>query len=387
VNGDLTVGGTTPVARLAVQNVGGNDTTKLLAFDEGSGTEFYLESGFAGAGPTGNGLKLRTAWDETAMSWRGDGKVGVGVTAPTGRLTVEHGLSGGLNETAITARNLGTGAAIALFAESFGTDATAVITNAGTGEIFRGFNGGGSPVFRITHAGKTVTTGLEVTSGPLIVDSSSRIRMVGAFGGGVGGAPVYVDNTTSNGIAFWGKVTGTGAPAVFEQNGSGALIRAFTNGSLKFEVRNNGRVVTPALEITGGGDLAEPFDVEGDREPGTVLVIDDQVPGRLVPSSIAYDRRVAGVVSGAGGILPGIIMSPEEATANGAQVALTGRVYAKADAGPGPIRPGDLLTTSDRPGHLMRATDPERTAGAVVGKAMSALADGQGLVLVLVTLQ
>jgi hypothetical protein len=35
----------------------------------------------------------------------------------------------------------------------------------------------------------------------------------------------------------------------------------------------------------------------------------------------------------------------------------------------------------------MKATDSRRAQGAIIGKAMTALAGGQGLVLVLVTLQ
>jgi len=46
-----------------------------------------------------------------------------------------------------------------------------------------------------------------------------------------------------------------------------------------------------------------------------------------------------------------------------------------------------MLTTSDTPGYVMKATDPERSYGAVIGKAMSSLQSGEGLILVLVTLQ
>jgi hypothetical protein len=52
-----------------------------------------------------------------------------------------------------------------------------------------------------------------------------------------------------------------------------------------------------------------------------------------------------------------------------------------------PIKPGDLLTTSDTPGHAMRVADHARAQGAVIGKAMSVLKEGKGMVLVLVTLQ
>lgn len=71
----------------------------------------------------------------------------------------------------------------------------------------------------------------------------------------------------------------------------------------------------------------------------------------------------------------------------GQNVALSGRVYALATAANGPIKPGDLLTTSEVPGHAMKATDFVRWQGAVIGKAMSSLENGEGLVLVLVNLQ
>jgi len=68
-------------------------------------------------------------------------------------------------------------------------------------------------------------------------------------------------------------------------------------------------------------------------------------------------------------------------------VALTGRVYCLVDATYGPIAPGDLLTTSDTPGHAMKASDHVRAQGAILGKAMGHLETGRGLVLVLVGLQ
>ena len=71
----------------------------------------------------------------------------------------------------------------------------------------------------------------------------------------------------------------------------------------------------------------------------------------------------------------------------GQDVALTGRVYVLADAMHGAIRPGDLLTTSDMPGRAMKVTDHMRAQGAILGKAMSGLSKGTGVVLVLVTLQ
>ena len=148
------------------------------------------------------------------------------------------------------------------------------------------------------------------------------------------------------------------------------------------------RVSVSVLEILGGSDLAEPF--EGPAgvqiEPGTVVVLDEQSPGRVAISSQQNDRRVAGIVSGAGGLNPGLTLSQDEVAGN-VPVALSGRVYVKADASLSPIYPGDLLTTSSTPGHAMKVTDYSASAGAILGKAMSTLEDGTGLVLMLVSLQ
>ena len=46
-----------------------------------------------------------------------------------------------------------------------------------------------------------------------------------------------------------------------------------------------------------------------------------------------------------------------------------------------------MLTTSATPGHAMKATDLGAAQGAIIGKAMTPLDDGRGLVLVLVNLQ
>jgi hypothetical protein len=122
-------------------------------------------------------------------------------------------------------------------------------------------------------------------------------------------------------------------------------------------------------------------------DKGAVVVIDQEHPGRLKRSTRAYDKRVAGIVSGANGINPGIALRQEGTLDGGQNVALTGRVYVQAEASSGAIEPGDMLTTSDIPGYAMKVSDHARAQGAVVGKAMSPLPQGQGMVLVLVTLQ
>lgn len=150
------------------------------------------------------------------------------------------------------------------------------------------------------------------------------------------------------------------------------------------------RIQAGTFAVTGGADLSENFHI-GDAspiEPGTVVSIDPLVAGKLAISREAYDRKVAGIVSGAGGVHTGMIMGQRGSIADGDYpVALTGRVYVKADATTGAIRPGDLLTTSAREGYAMRVDDHARAPGAIIGKAMTSLDQGTGLVLVLVTLQ
>lgn len=154
------------------------------------------------------------------------------------------------------------------------------------------------------------------------------------------------------------------------------------------QLHTSGNLSVATLTIRGGADLAEPFEVSsGQVTKGAVMVIDPENPGHLKPSEREYDRRVAGVVSGAGGLSAGISLHHEGVLDGTENIALSGRVYVLADAATGPIEPGDLLTTSSTPGHAMRATDSARAQGAILGKAMTGLKTGHGLVLVLVTLQ
>ena len=146
--------------------------------------------------------------------------------------------------------------------------------------------------------------------------------------------------------------------------------------------------ITRALTIMGGADLAEPFQMSGKDIPkGALVVIDEENPGRLKKSERAYDTRVAGIVSGANGINPGISLHQDGALEGSDNVALSGRVFALADASEAPIKPGDLLTTSATPGHAMKVMDHAQAQGAIIGKAMSSLEKGKGMVLVLVSLQ
>jgi len=211
-------------------------------------------------------------------------------------------------------------------------------------------------------------------------------------GSGTNGSTVFIENTSATGIGMIVEATSSDLPLLVTQRGAGDIFRcdSWTGGwHAVFKVDNAGQATCNVLEILGGSDLSEQFEIDAtDVQPGMVVSIDTDNPGKLKIAETAYDRKVAGIVSGAGGIKTGMMMGQTESVADGEYpVALTGRVYVMADASSGAIEPGDLLTSSDVPGYAMKVTDHYRANGAIIGKAMTSLDEGQGLVLVLISLQ
>jgi hypothetical protein len=145
-------------------------------------------------------------------------------------------------------------------------------------------------------------------------------------------------------------------------------------------------LVTGDIKIVNA-DCAEDFDIGADIlvEAGTVMVLGDD--GSLYPSEVAYDKRVSGVVSGAGGYKPGIVLDKQQSDGNRQPIALLGKVYCKVDASFAPVKIGDLLTTSPTPGHAMKTTDQFKAFGAVIGKALRPLSEGQELIPILIALK
>jgi len=273
-----------------------------------------------------------------------------------------------------------------------------------------GTDGGGEVSVYANDGSKTVSlygeSGLGDGGGVAVNNGSAR-EVAHLYGTTYGGRLQTYDENGDDTVLI-GSSTSAGGFAYFYQgdgqiglnidgdnNGAGYMVVNGTNGTAVITINGNssgnGRITTQELQITGGSDLSEQFDIKAIRDElqaGMVVCIDPSNPGQLVTSSRAYDRTVAGVVSGAGGVKPGMLMGQSGTKADGQHpVALSGRVYCLADASSGAIQPGDLLTTSDTPGHAMKVTDHQKAQGAVIGKAMTALADGQGLVLVLVSLQ
>jgi hypothetical protein len=210
---------------------------------------------------------------------------------------------------------------------------------------------------------------------------------------------IWGDSKAGNGVygssAGWNGVEGDSWSAAHagvagQNNAGGPGVWGSSSGNAgQFEgnVLVTGTLTVNQDILLPGADCAEQFDVAGERQigPGTVVVIDRD--GALRESRDAYDRKVAGVVSGAGEYKPGIVLDRGASDKNRMPVALVGKVYCKVDAQYASVEVGDLLTASPTPGHAMKAVDPLRAFGAVIGKALRPLQSGTALIPVLVALQ
>jgi hypothetical protein len=192
--------------------------------------------------------------------------------------------------------------------------------------------------------------------------------------------------------------------------------------------RATGNVYTDGAFFPGGADVAEYVTVSEPVEPGDVVEIDPQNPKSYRKARGAYSPLVAGVISTAPGVvlggklsagrplprplpdterrvLPPSPPSPLPSEGEGSRgvrrlgkgagglglepgerrlLALLGRVPVKATTESGPIRPGDLLTSASKPGYAMRCESPKLCEGALLGKALEPLAEGSGLITMLI---
>ena len=204
---------------------------------------------------------------------------------------------------------------------------------------------------------------------------------------------VGVTNASGN-IVFGASPDSVGDGAVLWQNAAGSpkgLLLVSAQGAGQVAVFNTAGTPRFILDGNSGlqsasGDVAERLPSAAQLAPGSVVSI-DPAAGGMIAASRAYDRRVAGVVSGANDYNPGITLRAGDELKQAVPVTLTGTVYCLASNVNGPIHAGDLLTTSTVPGHAMRATDYDRAHGAIVGKALADLDGDRGLIMILASLQ
>lgn len=280
--------------------------------------------------------------------------------------------------------NAGTGAnpaesrgGFGVFGQADGPFGTGVVGSSSTSHGVHGINGQGSS----TNA-PAISAGVwgETDNG------------FGVYGNSANNNGVHGDSMNSDAIVGVARAAGKAGVLGISDNGNGVSAMS-ANGTGVFATGGQrAGFFQGNIEVTGdvlltGADCAEDFDIAaGDSaEPGTLMVLGDC--GMLEPSASPYDKRVVGVISGAGNYKPGIVLDKQGSKPSRKPIALVGKVYCKVDARYGAVETGDLLTTSATPGHAMRASDQLKAFGAVVGKALRPLAEGEGLIPIVVALQ
>ena len=239
----------------------------------------------------------------------------------------------------------------------------------------------------------------ESAEGEGVRGTSKNANHGGVVGVNTGGG-IAVYGTSDNSVGVWGTSVNHEGMHAETHSATTAALAAYqmnpdsTSAALYAKHQGNGpaAVFDGNVHVSGdiilaNADCAEDFDVTDDIriEPGTVMVLGDE--GKLLPSHKAYDKCVAGVVSGAGDYKPGIVLDKQQSAQTRKPIALLGKVYCKVDARHGAIEIGDLLTTSPTAGHAMRVDDPFKALGTIIGKALRPLTDGQGLIPILIALQ
>jgi hypothetical protein len=208
-------------------------------------------------------------------------------------------------------------------------------------------------------------------------NGKSRLHM-GAF---AGGSRILLKNTNDSTVVSLGM-----------NSNKDGLINLFNKNHQKmidlYVDNDQGRIDLHGGSVKDYSEIFEFLDKKNIKE-GTVVSMDKTGKG-LVPSGMAYDTKVVGVISGAGGLQSGMRVGTRNDGTNDLPVAVSGQVYVRICPENGPVEVGDLLVSSGIPGVAMKAGPEGKTNGTVIGKAIEPYHDRdkkEGLVRMMVMLR
>ncbi|MCU0290378.1 MAG: hypothetical protein MUF10_00080 [Thermoanaerobaculaceae bacterium] len=312
--------------------------------------------GLKGTGTTAEGV-----WGESSSGRgiTGSSTNGVGIFGYSATKAGIQGSSGGgygvMGETTSNS-----------FAGVFGQSATSIGVS--------GSSPSGKGVMAVSGTGKGLHASSNSGTGALGESTSG----IGVNGTSSSNAGVEGDSETNIGVR--GVAHGSGAGVQGYNTSTGPIFDGWNASTTRvFRVDQTGKVFANGGYATGGADFAELLPARDGIEPGDVLAV--TADGTLARSTEAYQASVVGVYSTQPGFLGG---NPDAETGTGkVPLAVVGVVPVKASTENGAVRPGDLLVASSTAGHAMRAGS-RTPVGAVLGKALTGLAEGTGTVTLLV---
>lgn len=287
-------------------------------------------------------------------------------------------------------------------------------TTNGTSPAFAANTGSGWTAAQVTQNGNGSALHVENLGAGLagyfnITNSSNPSQALSVQTNGTGGAmyissnnagasfPIVAIDNNGGGNSFEARTSGTGNALYVNHTGaSGNLAVFYSNTTPMARIDKTGKGYFNNGTVNSGADVAEMFSVEGSKdsyEPGDVLVISESTDRTVEKSSTASSTRVAGVYA----TKPGVRLTEENIDTNIDELVpmgVVGVIPTKVCLENGPIKRGDLLVTSSKTGHAMKAIPVNINGvliyptGAILGKALENF-DGQesGLIKVLVNVK
>lgn len=346
----------------------GNSTEPILTVaQEGNGSASLFKS------TTGHGVVGQTASTSSGIA-------GVAGTAGDSGLTVpgKHGVLGKSDSgRGVVGSSQESDGTFGISSTGNGVRGDTIEGPAGVYGLGAGANSDG--VRGITNSSSIGVAGVHGMAGDAATTINSRS---GVLGESTTGRGVIGVSDSNDGVFGWS--TSDAGLTGQSQNSYGVDALSVNSHGIFANGAEYG-LYTPDKVFAGAGynDIAEHMPAADDVEAADVVVIDPENDERVIKSYKANDPTVAGIIATDPALLIGQADTKTPLT-------LAGRVPVKASAENGPIARGDLLTTSDTPGHAMKAIPvmingiPFYIPGTVIGKAMGELSEGTGVVIVLV---
>jgi len=250
----------------------------------------------------------------------------------------------------------------------YGNGITSIATY-GYGVLGIGNDVGGTGLLGINNAGGEAVLGFTIS------DNASGV--VGRNDGTYAGVRGF--NTANNGIGVlavansFGATNGNALVAELEGPDAGNTAVFKANGANVARIDNTGKGFFNGGTQMGGADVAEFFDVVGNRtkyEPGDVLIISQDSDRKVEKSSSAYSTLVAGVYATKPGVLLTEKNAEQDSLGEMVPMGVIGVIPTKVCLEGGVIMRGDLLVTSSTPGVAMKADPKKVQIGQVLGKAL-----------------